>query len=78
MEKLSEDSRFLFLLTDISLTDEQKKILSERLELLEKKYSNRSMQTDTEEQRRYYDGVVDGLIIAYKMINEIGDDYLLK
>lgn len=49
------------------LTEEQKQLLSDRLEVLMAKYSSLH---DT-----YFNGVVSGLNYAYKLINEIDDDY---
>ena len=57
-------------LVDVSndLTDEQKLALSYKLEALMAKYGRSRGQM-------YFEGVADGLNHAYKLINEIDDDY---
>jgi len=53
------------------LSDEQKLTLSNKIETIMTKYS-KSNNMD------YFVGVVDGLNHAYKLINEIDDDYNSK
>lgn len=52
------------------LTHAQRQRLSDKLELLMRKYGTMSKR-----ESPYYEGIADGLNIAYKLINEIDDDY---
>jgi len=52
------------------LTDAQKQDLSDKLEILMAKYGRFSGP-----DAKYFDGVADGLNHAYKLVNEIVDDY---
>lgn len=54
------------------LTDEQKKILSDKLEVLMGKYARLGGRHSD-----YFNGVMDGLNNAYKLVNEIEDDYCI-
>ncbi len=54
------------------LTAAQKKDLSDKLEKLMAKYTICQIDTKSED---YFAGVVDGLNNAFKLINEIEDDY---
>jgi len=55
------------------LTDEQKESLSNKLETLIAKYSRLAGRDD-----EYFTGAADGLNHAFKLINEIDDDYNSK
>lgn len=55
--------------TDLKLSDEQKKLLSDVVTKIMDKYETHSTDTD------YFSGVADGLNHAYKIINGISDDY---
>lgn len=61
-------------LHDIGLTNDQKKQLSDWFEVLMTKYSR--MAHSRSEPNRYLDGVADGLNHAYKVVNNIEDDYM--
>jgi len=52
------------------LTPEQKKAMSYKLELLMIKYGRLGSRIEP-----YFEGVADGLNHAYKLLNEIDDDY---
>ena len=53
-----------------NLTDEQKQEASDKLETLMGKYMRLADRDD-----EYFTGVADGLNHAFKLINEINDDY---
>jgi len=55
------------------LTDDQKLALSVKLEILIAKYLNLAGRDD-----EYFTGVADGLNHAFKLTNEIDDDYNSK
>ena len=58
-----------------SLDDSQKKDLSEKLELLMSAFGNRARHNPA--RAEFYDGVVDALNNAYKLVNGEDDDYNL-
>ena len=51
------------------LTPEQKQALSDKLEVLMAKYGTLACRS------YHFEGTAEGLNIAYKLINEISDDY---
>lgn len=66
------DSPWLFDIAN-DLTDEQKRDLSHKIELLMGKYANLGGR-----ESEYFSGCVDGMNHAHKLINEEVDDYLAK
>lgn len=60
------------------LTDEQKKVLSDKIEVLMGKYGRMIGQLELDgHNTAYLNGVMDGLNNAYKLVNEIEDDYCI-
>lgn len=53
------------------LTSEQRQVMSDKLEILMRKYGTFSRRGNN----KYFEGTAEGLNIAYKLINEIDDDY---
>lgn len=75
-EKLNEDVVNIQDLHDkINLTSLQKELLSKALEELMTKYSKMASLRRDEKLSAYADGVSDGLNHAFKLINNIDDDY---
>lgn len=69
------------VIKDISnnISEQDRAKLSAMLETLMLKYGKMSRSsTPGDPTRSYFNGVVDGLEHAHKLINEIEDDYLLK
>lgn len=62
------------LSSDLNLTDEQIKLLSDALELLTAKYARLGMD-DRSERGMYFYGISDGLNHVWKLVNGIDDDY---
>jgi len=58
------------------LTDEQKLVLSNKLEAIMAKYTKMARGDDF--AKDYFTGVADGLNHAFKLTNEIDDDYNSK
>ena len=56
------------------LTPEQRLELSDKLEKLMARYNPRGSAIET----LYFEGVAEGLNCAYKLVNEINDDYNMK
>jgi hypothetical protein len=59
---------------ELALTSKQKELLSDAIEKLITKYANYS-KLENAQDRAYYAGTGDGLNDAYKLINNIDDDY---